>query len=156
MGFFPSSLSRYFRTEALASCLSPSTGAKKMGSSYFSRCSIGERFTSARRYPLAGGGDKWLIYDWDQRRSVDVCVPEEVEEDFVFKAVKGFINDLPANVVQVEISKDGELSFNSSNPFDDRSWVPFYPPRTDFPREARPRCAAATLPKLTGSDFRST
>jgi hypothetical protein len=105
-----------------------------MGSSYFSRCRTNERFTSTKRYPLAGGGDKWLVYDWDQRRSIDVHVLKEVEEGFVFKAVEKFIDNLPANVVKVEISKEGALLSSSSDPLDDRSWVPFYPPRTDFPR----------------------
>lgn len=110
-----------------------------MGSRYFSRCSPDLRFSAARRYPFATGGAKWLIIDWDQRRSVDVYVPEGVDEEFVFKAVDKFINDLPANVVQAELSKDGALLSSSSDLIRDRSWAPFYAPRTDFP------CHVATV-----------
>ena len=76
----------------------------------------------------------WLVYDWDQRRCVDVHVGQEVDEKVVLKAVEQFMNDLPIGVVQVEISKEGTLISSSSDPTKNRSWVPFYPPRTDFPR----------------------
>jgi hypothetical protein len=78
---------------------------------------------------------KWLVYDWDQRRVVDVYVPgPDVEETFVFEAVAKFIEQLPADVVEVKLDRAGDLVSTSSDWNDDRAWIPFYPPRTDFPR----------------------
>ena len=105
-----------------------------MGSRFFAHCDIDERFRLARRCPRFGGGLMWLLYDWDQRRCVDVHVGQEVDEKVVLKAVEQFMNDLPIGVVQVEISKEGTLLSSSSDPTKNSSWVPFYPPRTDFPR----------------------
>lgn len=107
-----------------------------MGAYYFSRCHTDERFTTERLYPLPDGGNKRFVWDWDRRLSFDVLVRnEEVEREFVLRSIKKFVNDLPADVVQVEIdSKDGALLSRSSDPANDRALVPFYPPRTDFPR----------------------
>jgi len=108
-----------------------------MGSNWFSRCELDQRFSSAMRYPYLppGSGMKWLVSDWDQRRVVDVFVPgPDVEETFVFEAVAKFIEQLPADVVQVKLDRAGDLVSTSSDFNDDRAWIPFYPPRTDFPR----------------------
>ncbi len=89
-------------------------------------------------YPWPGGnhGHQWLLYDWDQRRVIDVLVPgpDQVKERFVLEAVAKFIDHLPADVVQVTLSKDGNLVSSSSDLSVDRSFAPFYPSRTDFPR----------------------
>lgn len=105
-----------------------------MGSRWFSRCDLTERLSFSKKYPLPTGGQKWLVCDWDRRRYVDVHTPKRVDEAFVFEAVGDFIDTLPANIVSVHLSEDGSLVSTSSDTTQDRSWIPFYPPRTDFPR----------------------
>ena len=77
-----------------------------------------------------------MLYDWDQRRVIDVLVPgpDDVQERFVLEAVAKFIDHLPSDVVQVTLSKDGNLVSSSLDLTHDRLWAPFYPARTDFPR----------------------
>lgn len=55
------------------------------------------------------------------------------DDDFVFEALAKFVDDLPADVVLVNISDDGALLSSTSDVSLDISYVPFYPPRTDFP-----------------------
>ncbi len=107
-----------------------------MGLSCFSRCKLEYRFCTGMRYPFGNGGHQWLLYDWDQRRVIDVLVPgpDDVQETFVLEAVVKFIDHLPSDVVQVTLSKGGNLVSSSSDLTLDRSWAPFYPARTDFPR----------------------
>lgn len=107
-----------------------------MGSNYFSTCRPDFRFDVNRGVPFASGGWRWLIFDWDTRRVIDVSIPEglDEDEDFVFEAVEKFINDLPVDTVAVEISKTGELLSSSSALGQDAYYAPFYPRRTEFPR----------------------
>jgi hypothetical protein len=84
--------------------------------------------------PLLDGGEKWLVYDWDQRRCVDVQFPKHVDKPFVLVAVDKFMDTLPAGVVKVDVSEDGSLASTSSDAAHDRFFIPFYPPRTEFPR----------------------
>jgi hypothetical protein len=104
-----------------------------MGSRYFADCTIEDRFTSRNLFPWRQGVQEWLVTDWDQRRSVGVAAPKEVKEDLVLEAVAKFIEELPADVVHVEIDEDGTLVSSSADPTKDNIWIPFYPPRTDFP-----------------------
>ncbi|KAK4209735.1 hypothetical protein QBC37DRAFT_48112 [Rhypophila decipiens] len=110
-----------------------------MGSQWFSNCRLDFRFDVDRRAPFATGGSRWLTFDWDTRRVIDVCVPEEIEEDeeFVFGALDKFINDLPLDVVRVEISEKGKLLSSSSELYHDFYYIPYYPRRTDFPRRLK-------------------
>lgn len=105
-----------------------------MGSHYFSNCTPEERFTAKYPYPRMEGGDDWQLFDWDQRRSLVVGVPKEVDDEYVVEAAAKFMDDLPADVLQVVLDADGNVVSTSSDPLDDPIYVPFYPPRTDFPR----------------------
>lgn len=107
-----------------------------MGPRYFATCRPDFRFDINRGIPFATGGWQWLIFDWDTRRVVDVWIPEELKDNrvFVFESLAKFINDLPLDVVQVEISKKGKLLSTSSELYEDSYFAPFYPRRTEFPR----------------------
>ncbi|KAK4150628.1 kinase-like domain-containing protein [Chaetomidium leptoderma] len=105
-----------------------------MGSNWFSRCDLDGRFTYSQPFPHEKGGNSWLVYDWDQRRCIDVHVPKSVGGEVLPEAVEKFIDTLPADHVIAEITKDGSLVSSSPDDDGDRSWIPFYPPRTDFPR----------------------
>lgn len=105
-----------------------------MGPRRFSRCDLVERFTHSQISPRAESGEKWLVYDWDQPRAIDFYVPSDANEDFDYKSIARCINELPPDVVQVEFDKKGTLVSSSSEPQRDRSWVPYYPLRTKFPR----------------------
>lgn len=109
-----------------------------MGSCWFKGCDLAERFTHTEVSPLVEGGElrgqMWLVWDWDQRRPIDVYVPEKTDEDFIYEALAKFIDNLPPDVVQVELDKEGALVSSSSNIQLDRSWIPFYPLRTEFPQ----------------------
>jgi hypothetical protein len=105
-----------------------------MGSRWFSRCDLDERLNAMYPSPLRDGGESWLVYDWDQRRCVDVRFPKPVDKAFVLKAVDKFINTLPAGVVNADVSEDGSLASTYVVDSRNRFFIPFYPPRTDFPR----------------------
>lgn len=80
------------------------------------------------------GGQEWVVWDWDQRRSIDVLISHEADEMFIYEALSKFIDTIPPDVAQVELDEQGALVSTSSNPRHNLSWVPFYPLRTDFPR----------------------
>jgi len=63
-----------------------------------------------------------------------VHMPMRLDEPFALEAVGKFIDTLSADVVAIELSEDGSLVSTSSDMTRDRAWIPFYPPRTDFPR----------------------
>jgi len=108
---------------------------KTMGSHWFSGCDLVQRFSPAQISPRPlVDGQRWVVWDWDQRRSIDVLIPHEAEEDFIYEALSKFIDTIPQDVAQVELDEQGVLVATSSNPRHDHSWVPFYPRRTEFPR----------------------
>ncbi|KAM7208363.1 Protein kinase-like domain containing protein [Naviculisporaceae sp. PSN 640] len=107
-----------------------------MGSRYFATCRPDFRFDINRAIPIPKIGWRWLVFDWDTRRIVYVVIPKAVEDDqvFVFESLAKIINDLPLDIVEVEISEEGELLSTSSELIRDSYYVPFYPRRTEFPR----------------------
>lgn len=105
-----------------------------MGSHWFSACDPVERFSHAHISPRPlVDGQRWVVWDWDQRRSIDVLIPHAADEDFIYEALSKFIDTIPPDVVQVELDEQGVLVATSSNPLHTFSWVPFYPLRTAFP-----------------------
>ena len=106
-----------------------------MGSNWFSGCDLVERFRHAYIGPRPlVDGQQWIVWDWDQRRAVNVLIPHEADEDFIYEALSKFIDTIPSDVTQVELDEQGVPVATSSNPRDNHSWVPFYPLRTEFPR----------------------
>ncbi|KAF8846420.1 hypothetical protein BDZ45DRAFT_756235 [Acephala macrosclerotiorum] len=111
---------------------------------YFDDCRLDQRFTLAPGSPRRTGnptrkGLHWVVNDWDQRRTITVCTSwEEDDEDFIFEALAEHIDDLPADAVFIEISRDGgELLSYSSDGRDDPAMVTFYPSVADFTQELR-------------------
>src|SRR5689334_22085430 len=74
-----------------------------------------ERFSYAqiRPRPLVDG-QRWVVWDWDQRRPIDVLIPHEAEADFIYEAINKFIDTIPPDVAQVEIDEQGILVATSS------------------------------------------
>ena len=105
-----------------------------MGSRYFSSCAPDDRFYASKRIPLWAGGHEWMVRDWDQRRTITVIISKDVDEEFISERVAALIDDLPPGTVQIKMSDDGGLVSSSEEDHDDRSMVPFYPQRTEFPR----------------------
>lgn len=92
--------------------VSPNFGA--VDSNYFSRCGLYGRFTCSAPPPLImeqSADGQWVVDDWDQRRCVAINVGSinQINEDFVLKAVEKFIDTLPTGVVEVTISAAGSL-----------------------------------------------
>ena len=108
---------------------------KAMGSHWFSGCDLADRFRHSQITPRAlVDGQEWVVWDWDQRRPIDVLVSHEADEEFIYEALGKFIDTIPPDVTRVELDEQGVLVSTSSNPRHTHSWVPFYPLRTDFPR----------------------
>jgi hypothetical protein len=83
--------------------------------------------------PLLGGGQKVLLGVNDQRRWIDIHAPHATEHHDVTDIAFRLAHKFPSGVVKAEVSNDGTILSTSKDLKDDRSWVPFYPPRTDFP-----------------------
>lgn len=99
---------------------------------YFDDCRPDQRFTSSGK--AYRNGSLWVVYDWDQRRTITVSTSwEEDDEDFIFEVLVEHVDDLPADTVLIQVSRDGELLSCSSNIDDDRTMIPFYPSVPDFP-----------------------
>ncbi|KAK4141684.1 uncharacterized protein C8A04DRAFT_30670 [Dichotomopilus funicola] len=63
---------------------------------------------------------EWVIWDWDQRRSLDVLIPRDVEDEFIYEALTKFIDTIPPDVTQVTLDEHGALVVGSSDPHDTR------------------------------------
>ncbi|KND94644.1 hypothetical protein TOPH_00756, partial [Tolypocladium ophioglossoides CBS 100239] len=76
-----------------------------------------------------GGPSTWHIIDWDQRRLVSVTMDEELEsEDPAFEQLLKHIDDLAPDVYEIHVSSQGDLISTSTNPKDDETRCPYYPP----------------------------
>ncbi|KAG8156761.1 hypothetical protein KVR01_013366 [Diaporthe batatas] len=75
----------------------------------------------------------WQVVDWDQRRTISVTFECDVEdEDLAIEYLKRHIDDLGTDVCSIEVSKgSGELVSVSSDPNDDQTLFPYYPPLQD-------------------------
>ena len=107
-----------------------------MGSHWFSNCDVISRFSRSESFPLTiEGGERWVVWDWDQRRSLDVYIPDEsLSEEFIFEAVSKFMEGIPRHVTRVDLDAQGALVSTSSDPRETHAWVGFYPLRTEYPR----------------------
>ncbi|KUI71357.1 Shaggy-related protein kinase theta [Cytospora mali] len=96
---------------------------------YFDNCRPDQRFTIRHKF-----FDNCVVNDWDQRRVVTVHTSwAEQDEDFIFDALARHIDNIPADTVLLEVSREGDLLSCSSDVEDDRTMVPFYPSVRDFP-----------------------
>lgn len=87
-----------------------------------------ERFfaTSGNLYP---GPSTWHVVDWDQRRLVSVTIDEELEsEDPAIEQLQKHIDDVAPDVFEIRVSPQGDLLSTSTDPEDDATFCPFYPP----------------------------
>ena len=108
---------------------------KAMVSRWFPDCDLVERFSHSPMFPRAlVSGERWVVWDWDQRRPIDVLIPHEADEKFIYEALSKFIDTIPLDVARVELDEQGVLVSTSSNPHHAHSWIPFYPLRTEFPQ----------------------
>jgi len=124
-----------------------------MGSRYFENCSLDERFTLVSQSYLFGDF-RCIVCDWDQRRIITVSTSwKEEDEDFIFKAVKEHIDNLPPNAYVFEVSRDGELLSWSHDVDRDRTLIHFTHQLRNFHRSYK-RFAGLNSLRLIDSDFR--
>ena len=100
---------------------------------YFDEYELDSRFKSVFESWHPVHGHYHAIIDWDQRRTITVSTPEKADHEFVFEALEEFIDDLPADVVHIAVSNDGELLSSSTAAESDWTKIPFYPSPSDFP-----------------------
>ncbi|KAI1349622.1 hypothetical protein F5Y01DRAFT_288732 [Xylaria sp. FL0043] len=82
-----------------------------------------------------GGPSTWYILDWDQRRVIAVTMDEEQEsEDVAVEHLKKHINDIGPGVYAIHLSPDGTIISTSTDPEDDATACPYYPPLQDVHR----------------------
>ncbi|KAL2132801.1 hypothetical protein VTI74DRAFT_3370 [Chaetomium olivicolor] len=114
---------------------------------YFDEYDLDSRFKSTRTSWNPVHGHYHVVMDWDQRRINSVCTSEEKDEEFVYEALYELIDDIPADVVRIEVSNDFELLSSSTAPDDDSAIIPFYPEPTDFP-EYLPKIRRSQLTEI--------
>jgi hypothetical protein len=83
--------------------------------------------------PLPGGGQRALLGVNDQRRCIDIHAPHATDHHHVVQIASRLAHKFSSGVVKAEVSNDGTILSTSKDLKDDRSRVPFYPPRTHFP-----------------------
>lgn len=78
---------------------------------HFDDCTPDQRFTKTGHDGFYNGvGTKVIIIDWDQRRFIAVATAwKEDEEEFFCDALAEHIDDIPSDVMQIEVSEEGEL-----------------------------------------------
>ncbi|KAL2140542.1 hypothetical protein VTI28DRAFT_3660 [Corynascus sepedonium] len=111
---------------------------------YFDEYDLDSRFKSIRTSWNPVHGHYHVVIDWDQRRIISVCTSEEKDEEFIYEALFELFDDIPADVVRIEVSNEFELLMSSTAPEDDSANIPFYPEPTDFPKH---------LPKIRRSQL---
>jgi hypothetical protein len=111
---------------------------------YFDEYDLDSRFKSTRSTWNPVHGHYHVVMDWDQRRIISVCTSEEKDDEFVYEALYELIDDIPADLVRIEVSNDFELLSSSTASDDDSAMIPFYPEPTDFPEH---------LPKIRRSQL---
>ncbi|KAK3295269.1 uncharacterized protein B0H64DRAFT_394744 [Chaetomium fimeti] len=101
---------------------------------YFEEYDLDSRFKSIIQSWDPVHGHYHAVTDWDQRRTIMVSTPEkEDDEEVIFEALENLIDDIPADVVHIAVSRDLELLSSSTNYESDWTMIPFYPSPTDFP-----------------------
>ncbi|KAL1871927.1 hypothetical protein Daus18300_004563 [Diaporthe australafricana] len=107
--------------------------------SHFDDCTPDQRFTkTGPDWMYNGVGTIKVIIDWDQRRFIAVATAwQEEDEEFFFDALAEHIDDIPSDVVQIEVGEEGELLKSTADPDEDRTMIPFYPSPSDYPSQVR-------------------
>jgi hypothetical protein len=91
------------------------------------------RFNSVMKSWDPVHGNYHAVTDFDQRRTITVSTPEDEDEGFVFEVLEELIDDIPADVVHITVSNNGELLATSTANDSDWTMIPFYPSLTQFP-----------------------
>lgn len=106
---------------------------------HFDDCTPDQRFTKTGHDSLYNGvGTKVTIIDWDQRRFIAVATAwKEDEEDFFLDALAEHIDDIPWDIMQIEVGEEGELLKSTADPEEDPTMIPFYPSPSNFPAQVR-------------------
>jgi hypothetical protein len=106
---------------------------------HFDDCTPDQRFTSTGHDSIYNGvGTIKVIIDWDQRRFIAVATAwKEEDEDFFFDALAEHIDDIPPDIVQIEVGEQGELLNSTAVLDEDPTMVPFYPSPSDYPSPLR-------------------
>ena len=84
---------------------------------------------------IRGGPSSWYILDWDQRRSISLTINkavlpghEEESEELAIAHLKKYIESIDTDIYAIECSPEGSLISTSTNPQDDITFCPYYPP----------------------------
>lgn len=93
------------------------------------------------RYMATGGGilapsgpSTWDILDFDQRRVIAVKMDGKHEsEDLAIEHLKKHIHALSPDVYEIYVAQDGSLISTSTDPRDDKTLCPYYPPLDQLP-----------------------
>lgn len=106
---------------------------------HFDDCTPDQRFTSTDHDSIYNGvGTIRTIIDWDQRRFIAVATAwQEEDEDFFFDALAEHIDDIPPDIVLIEVGEQGQLLHSTAALDEDRTKVPFYPSPSDYPSTLR-------------------
>ncbi|KAI3396789.1 hypothetical protein diail_11689 [Diaporthe ilicicola] len=102
---------------------------------HFDDCTPDQRFTKTGFDSMYNGvGSIKVIIDWDQRRTIAVATAwQEDDEAFFFDALAEHIDDIPSDIVQIEVGERGELLNSTANLDEDWTMIPFYPSPSDYP-----------------------
>ncbi|POS70090.1 hypothetical protein DHEL01_v211514 [Diaporthe helianthi] len=102
---------------------------------YFDDCTPDQRFTNTGLDSMYNGvGTVKVIIDWDQRRTIAVATAwAEDDEAFFFDALAEHIDDIPSNIMQIEVGERGELLNSTAELDEDWTMIPFYPSPSDYP-----------------------
>ena len=108
-----------------------------MGSNFFLTRTGQYRFSAFPENPTWGGGAGWAVHDFDQRRSVTVLSWKKRSPEFIIQTVSEVIDELPKDITFIKLSsEDGRIESTCSDPLTEAILIPYYPPRTDYPRRA--------------------
>lgn len=103
---------------------------------FFDDCEPDQRFSSSpfdiRSY--GNTSSKWIVHDWDQRRVISVATSwKEEDNDFIFEALHLHSDNVSPNTTLLEVSETGDCILCTSDIFNNRGMVPFYPSVSDLP-----------------------
>ncbi|CAJ0547464.1 Ff.00g042180.m01.CDS01 [Fusarium sp. VM40] len=102
-----------------------------------------DRFFALEGSIYPGGPSTWYVMDWDQRRLISVTMDEELESaDPAIEQLSKHVDDLEPDVFELRVSSHGDLISTSTNPEDDNTFCPFYPPL-----EATGKADIQTIPR---------
>lgn len=106
---------------------------------FFDDCDADERFLAWEfQHHHDPPTSQWHIYDFDQRSFINVKIlGHDLDGKFAVQFLEEHIDDIPLDVVQVEVSDNGRLISFSSMADLDHMRLPAYPPITAVPQDYR-------------------